>query len=63
MGETKTAIPLRRRGLVHASRIAIQNRRKPALDLRDAHVIAAGETSLSVYGGRVRRSRRAVLRW
>jgi hypothetical protein len=61
MGETKTATPLRRRGLVHASRIVIQNRREPALDLRDAH--AADVTSLSVYGGWERRSRRAVLRW
>ena len=61
MGETKTATPLRRRGLVHAYRIVIQNRREPALNLRDAH--AAGVTSLSVYGGWVRRSRRAVLRW
>jgi hypothetical protein len=61
MGETKTATPLRRRGLVHTCRIVIQNRREPARDLRDAH--AAGVTSLSVYGGWVRRSRRAVLRW
>src|ERR1700682_5173117 len=43
MGETKTVTPLRRRGLVHASRIVIQNRREPARDLRDAH--AAGVTS------------------
>ena len=50
-----------RRGLVHACRFVIQTRREPAVDLRDAH--AAGVTSLSVYGGWVRRSRRAVLRW
>jgi hypothetical protein len=51
-----------RRGLAHASRIAIESRREPALDLRDAHAIA-GITSLSAYGGWVRRSRRAVLGW
>jgi hypothetical protein len=61
MGETATAAPLRRRGLVYACHIVIQNRREPTLDLRDAH--AADVTSLSVYGGWVRRSRRAVLRW
>jgi hypothetical protein len=61
MGETATAAPIRRRGLVHACHIVIQNRREPTLDLRDAH--AADVTSLSVYGGWVRRSRRAVLRW
>ena len=60
-GETKTATPLRRRGLVHASLIVIQNRRGPARDLCYAH--AAGVTSLSVYGGRERRSRRAGPRW
>jgi hypothetical protein len=49
------------RGLVHACRIVIQNRREPARDLRDAR--AAGVTSLPVYGGWVRRSRRAMLRW
>ena len=54
----RTTIP--RRGLVHACRIVIQNRREPALDLRDAH--AAGVTSLPVYGGWERRSRRAVRR-
>jgi len=63
VGETKTATPLRRRSLAHACRIVLQNRREPALDLRDAHVIAAGVTSLSVYGGWERRSRRAVRRW
>jgi hypothetical protein len=57
MGETTTS----RRGLVHACRFVIQSRREPAVDLRDAH--AAGETSLSVYGGWVSRSRRALLRW
>jgi hypothetical protein len=50
-----------RRSLIHACRTVNQNRRQPALDLRDAH--AADVTSLSVYGGWVRRSRRAVLRW
>lgn len=61
MGETTTAAPLLRRGLVHASRTVNQNGRDPALDLRDAH--AADVTSLSVYGGRERRSRRAGCRW
>ena len=42
MGETTAAAPLRRRGLVHACQIVIHNWRKPALDLRDAHAIAAG---------------------
>ena len=42
MGETTAAAPLRRRGLVHACLIVIHNWRKPALDLRDAHAIAAG---------------------
>ena len=42
MGETKTATPFRRRGLVHACRIVIQTQRKRALDLRDARAIAPG---------------------
>jgi hypothetical protein len=63
MGKMKTALPLRSRGLVHASLTVIQNPREPALDLRDAHAIAVGVTSLSTYGGWVRRPRRAELRW
>jgi hypothetical protein len=50
MGETTTATPLRRRGLVHAS--------EPARDLRDAH--AAGVTS--PFPDWVRRSQ-LVYRW
>jgi hypothetical protein len=60
MGET-TAAPLRR-SLIHACWIVIQNRREPALDLREAPAIAVGVTSLPVYSGWVRRSRRAVRR-
>jgi hypothetical protein len=49
---------LRRRGLVHACRIVIQNRREPARDLRDAH--AAGVRS--PFPDWVRRSQ-LVHRW
>jgi len=41
MGETTAAAPLRCRGSVHACLIVIHSWRKPALDLRDAHAIAA----------------------
>jgi hypothetical protein len=61
IGETPAA-PIRRRSLIHACWIVIQNRREPALNLRDAPAIAAGVTSLPVYGGWVRRSRRAMRR-
>ncbi len=61
MDETTTAAPIRR-SLIHACRVVNQNRREPTLDLRDAPAIAAGVTSLPVYGGWVRRSRSAVRR-
>jgi hypothetical protein len=60
-GQGNDPAPLRR-SLIQACRTATQNPREPALGLRDALAIAADVTSLPVYGGWVRRSRRAMRR-